>query len=79
MEDLNMQQILAKFVPWLFTDEQKEHSAFVCQELPDEVRNNKKFLSRVITGDERWVYRCDQKPNSSLLSGKACHFHTSRK
>jgi hypothetical protein len=27
----------------------------VCQELLDEVRNNWKFLSRVVTGNETWV------------------------
>jgi hypothetical protein len=41
-----MQQIFAKFVPWLLTDEQKQQHVFVCQELLHEVRNNQNFLLR---------------------------------
>jgi hypothetical protein len=59
MEDLSMQQIFVKFVPQKLTDEQKQQHASVCQELLDDVRNNKNFLSRVITPGEAWFYCYD--------------------
>jgi hypothetical protein len=40
MEDLNMERISTKFVPWLLTDKQKQQPTYVCQELLDEVTNN---------------------------------------
>jgi hypothetical protein len=51
-----MRQISVMFVPSLLTDEQKQRCVSVCLELLDEVRNDQNFLSRVITGDETWVY-----------------------
>jgi hypothetical protein len=51
-----MRQISAMFVPSLLTDKQKQQRVSVCLELLDEVRNDQNFLSRVITGDETWVY-----------------------
>jgi hypothetical protein len=58
-EDLNMRRISAKLVPRLLTEEEKQRRVLVCQELLDEVRNDQNFLSRVITGDETWVYCYD--------------------
>jgi hypothetical protein len=56
LEGLNMWQISIKFLPWLLTRKQKQWHVFVCQELLDEVRNDQSFHSRVIRGDETWLY-----------------------
>jgi hypothetical protein len=52
----NIGQEHAKFVPQLLTNEQNQQRMFVCHKLLDEVRNDKNFLSRIITGNETWVH-----------------------
>ena len=32
------------------------HRVQVCQDLLDHLENDKEFLSKIITGDESWVY-----------------------
>jgi hypothetical protein len=51
-----MQQIAAKFVPQLSNDEQKENPANTCQDLQEKLERDPEFLSKIITGDETWVY-----------------------
>jgi histone-lysine N-methyltransferase SETMAR len=53
---LNMRQIAAKFVPRLLTDDQKRHRLEVSMELKEQVRNDPDFLSKVVIGDESWIY-----------------------
>ena len=58
--DLNMYRVAAKFVPRLLTPpEQKEHCVAICQELHQCALDDPSFMSRVITGDESWVYGYD--------------------
>ena len=57
--DLNMHRVAAKFVPRLLTPEQKEHRVAICQELRQRAVDDPSFMSRVITGDESWVYGYD--------------------
>jgi hypothetical protein len=45
--------------------EERQWRVFVCEELMDEFRNGHNFLSRVMTGDETWLYCYD--PDSSPL------------
>jgi len=59
MCDFNMQHVAAKFVPRLLTPEQKEHHVAICQELRQRALDDPSFMSRVITGDESWVYGYD--------------------
>jgi len=51
-----MHRVAAKFVPRLLTPEQKEHRVAICQELRQRAVDDPSFMSRVITGDESWVY-----------------------
>jgi hypothetical protein len=59
LDELNMRRIAAKFVPHLLNNEQRDHRVQVCTELQQAVRHDPNFLSRVITGDESWVYNYD--------------------
>jgi len=59
--DLNMHRVAAKFMPRLLTPKQKEHRVTICQELRQCALDNPSFMSRVITGDESWVYGFDPK------------------
>jgi len=63
--DLNMHRIAAKFVPRLLTPEQKEHRVAICQELRQHAVDDPSFMSRVITGDESWVYGYDTETKQS--------------
>ncbi|PNF20516.1 hypothetical protein B7P43_G06298 [Cryptotermes secundus] len=55
-EELNMRRIAAKFVPRLLQNEQKQHRLEVCRELQQQLQEDPNFLSKVVTGDESWVY-----------------------
>ena len=54
-----MHCIAAKFVPCLMTSDQQAHHVQVCQDLLDHSENDKEFLSKIITGNESWVYGYD--------------------
>jgi hypothetical protein len=43
----------------VLTPEQKEHRVAVCQDLRGRAADNPSFASRIITGDESWVYGLD--------------------
>ena len=54
-----MHRVAAKFVPRILTADQKQQRVNVCIELCQLTSDDKTFLSRVITGDENWVYGYD--------------------
>jgi hypothetical protein len=58
-DELNMRRIAATFVPHLLKNKQQHHQLQVCTELQEAVRHDCNFLSRVITGDESWLYNYD--------------------
>ena len=51
-----MHRVTAKFVPRILTADQKQQCITVCTELCQLASDDESFLSRVITGDESWVY-----------------------
>ena len=55
-EELGMHCAAAKFLPRILTDDQKQQRVNICTELCQLASNDETFLSRVITGDESWVY-----------------------
>ena len=71
-EELKMHRVAAKFVPRLMTSDQQAHCVQVCQDLLDHSENDKEFLSKIITGDESWVYGYDveTKVQSSQWTSK---------
>jgi len=69
--DLNMHRVAAKFVPRLLTPEQKEHHVAICQELRHRAVDDPSFISRVITGDETWVYEYDPEAKQQSSQWKS--------
>jgi transposase len=67
-EDLAMRCVAAKFVPRLLSDDQKSQRLEVCEELKRRVEMEPHFMSRIITGDETWVYGYD--PETKLQSSQ---------
>jgi hypothetical protein len=58
-ENLNMRRIAAKFVPRLLTNDQKQWCINVCHELRQKANEDPTFISRIIMGDESWIYSYD--------------------
>ena len=52
MEDLNMKRVSAKFIPQLLTKDQKNNHLNICYNLREQVGNNTRILSKVVTRDE---------------------------
>jgi hypothetical protein len=66
-----MHRVAAKFVPRLLTPKQKEHRVVICQELHQCALDDQFFMSRVITGDESWVYGSDPETKQQSLQWKS--------
>ena len=58
-EDLWMRKVCAKMVPRLLNDGQKENRVQVCQDILKQLEFTPDLLSRVVTGDELWIYEYD--------------------
>ena len=58
-EDLGMRKVCAKMVPRLLNDGQKENHVQVCQDILKQLEITPDLLSRVVTGDESWIFEYD--------------------
>ena len=58
-QDLDMRKVCAKMVPKNLTTEQKANRRDVCLDLLDRLEREPEFFSRVITGDESWIFEYD--------------------
>ncbi|XP_023237321.1 uncharacterized protein LOC111636332 [Centruroides sculpturatus] len=54
-----MRSVSTKFVPHLFTADQKGNCLAACQALKEHLKNDPDLFSKVITGDESWCYSYD--------------------
>jgi hypothetical protein len=70
-EELNMRSIAAKFVPRLLQNKQKQHRLEVCRVLQQQLQEDPKFLSKVVTGDESWVYGYDPESKQQWSQWKS--------
>jgi hypothetical protein len=57
--ELGMHRVAAKFVSRILTADQKQQRVNVCEEFRQITSNDATFLSRVITGEESWIYGYD--------------------
>ena len=69
-EDLGMRKVCAKMVPRLLNDGQKENRVQVCQDILKQLEITPDLLSRVVTGDESWIFEYDHSPNGRTLNGR---------
>jgi hypothetical protein len=58
-ENLNMRCTATKFFPWLLTGDQKKQCVNMCLELWEKANVDSTFISRIIMGDESWIYGYD--------------------
>ena len=55
-EDLGMRKVCVKMVPRLLNDGQNENRVQVCQDILKQLEITPDLLSRVVTGDESWIF-----------------------
>ena len=67
--DLNMTRVSAKFVPLVWTVEQKQQRLSLSLELRERAASDSSFLRNVIMGDETWVCGYDLRPGFRILIG----------
>ena len=70
-DNFNMRRISARFVPRLLSDDQKVFRISVCREIKQQARDDPKFISSIITGDETWVYDYDPETKQQLSQWKS--------
>jgi hypothetical protein len=70
-DNLYMCQIAARFVPCLPIEEQKENHASKCQDLQGKLERVPEFLSKIITGGKKWVYRYHPETKQQLCRWKS--------
>ena len=78
MEELGKHCVAAKFVPRILTADQKQQHINVCTELRQLASDDQTFLSRVITGDESWVYGYD-RDKATILPVEKSHVTKAKK
>jgi hypothetical protein len=54
-----MRCIATKFVPQLWSNDQKQRRISVCLELWEKANEDPTVISRIITCDESWIYGYD--------------------
>lgn len=54
-----MHRIVAKFVPRLMSQDQKDNYVIIYQELLNQVNSDEIIMKQILTGDETWVYGYD--------------------
>ena len=70
MEELGMHIVVAKFVARILTADQKQQRV-ICTELRQLTLDDETFLSRVITGDQSWVYGYDSETKQQSSQWKS--------
>jgi len=66
-----MHLVAVKFVPRTLTADQKQQRINVCTELRQLASDDETFLSRVIIGDESWVYGYDPETKRQSCQWKS--------
>jgi hypothetical protein len=67
------EDVAAKFVPWLLTNDQKQWRINMCLELWEKANEDPTFthISRIITADKSWIYGYDPKTKQQSLQRKS--------
>jgi len=70
-EELGMHHVTTNFVPRILTADHKQQHVNICTEICQLASNDETFLSRVITGDESWVYSYDPETKQQSSQWKS--------
>ena len=67
-DDLKMRRVSAKFVPRQLTTDQMESRMMVNGDLFEKSTQDPTFLTKIVTGDESWVFAYD--PETKMQSAE---------
>jgi hypothetical protein len=67
--DLKMRRVSAKFVLRQLTTDQKECRMMFAGDVFQKSTHYPTFLTKIVTGDESWVFACDSEMKCSQQSG----------
>ena len=70
-EQLGTHRTAPTFVPRILTADQKQQHINICTELCQLASDDETFLSRVITGDESWIYSYDPETKQQSSQWKS--------
>lgn len=70
-EDLQMRKVCAKMVPKILTEDQKGRRLYICEDVVERINNDPSLLSRVVTGDESWIFEYDPESKRQSLQWKS--------
>jgi hypothetical protein len=72
-ENLNIRRIAAKLVSRLLTNDEKQLYVNLCFQLREKTNENQTFISisRIVTGDESWIYGYDPETKQQLSQKKS--------
>ena len=73
--DLGMHRVAARFVPKLLNSDQKPLRVEICHDVLLKWDDDPSFLSRIITGDETWVYGYDPQTKQQSSQEGNDHLH----
>jgi hypothetical protein len=59
-----MHRIATKFIPQLLTNDQKQRCINKCLELREKANKDPTCISRIIMGDESWIYSYGYDPET---------------
>lgn len=77
---LNLSKLSARWVPKALRDDQRAQRAKAAIQFLnrfDDDRDN--FFSRLVTGDETWIYQYDPESNNGSLKGQMAQSNSNRK
>jgi hypothetical protein len=69
--ELGMHRVTAKFVPRILTADQKQQRVNICEKFCQITSDCATFLSRVITGNESWIYGYDHETTQQSSQWKS--------
>ena len=69
--DLAMKRVAAKFIPKLLNPDHKKNRMLICQDMQLSLADDPDLFSKIITGDEAWVYGYDPETKFQSLQWKS--------
>ena len=73
-------KVCARWVPQMFTQEHKEHSTQVCQDVLNQYKaEGDSFLDHIITGDETWCHHYEPESKQQSMEWRLMNFPSKKK
>jgi hypothetical protein len=71
IDSLNMHWLAVKFMPSLLSKKQKERCINMCRDFQARLEGGAEFFSKIIKGDETWVYGYDPETKKQSSQWKS--------